>query len=276
VRFQSPTIASKYSSTWNALGTIIREERFFGLYKGITSPLVHAVPTPSSSLDLITPCLGERCAYEWTRVCFLSLLDEAAASTRRCGSYLVSDRLGRSWEWHYIVVSFDSFWCRFHFQTLHRRLITTPTELIKIRQQSLFTQTTARQVAWQIVREQGLRGLYRGLTATALRDTGYGAYFFAYEATCRFFSTPPVVDPTSTNIMTHVDETAGSLSWPALMLAGGVAGIGELISMDLTTRRLIAPPPILSWLGLHIPFRRGQDENPGQPTYLFSVNTPAI
>ena len=40
VRFQNPRTAVKYRSTLNAVSTIIREERFFGLYKGITSPLV--------------------------------------------------------------------------------------------------------------------------------------------------------------------------------------------------------------------------------------------
>ena len=40
VRFQSPEIASKYRSTFHAVTTIIREERFVGLYKGIASPLV--------------------------------------------------------------------------------------------------------------------------------------------------------------------------------------------------------------------------------------------
>ena len=40
VRFQSPAIARKYHSTFHAITTIIREERFIGLYKGITSPLV--------------------------------------------------------------------------------------------------------------------------------------------------------------------------------------------------------------------------------------------
>ena len=58
-------------------------------------------------------------------------------------------------------------------------IITTPTELIKIRQQSLLTTTSARTVALQIIRESGIRGLYRGITATALRDCGYGAYFAA-------------------------------------------------------------------------------------------------
>jgi len=40
VRFQDPTMAGRYHSTLHAIATIIREERFIGLYKGITSPLV--------------------------------------------------------------------------------------------------------------------------------------------------------------------------------------------------------------------------------------------
>lgn len=40
VRFQNPEIARKYSSTFHAVTTIIKEERFIGLFKGITSPLV--------------------------------------------------------------------------------------------------------------------------------------------------------------------------------------------------------------------------------------------
>jgi hypothetical protein len=40
VRFQSPAVAGKYRSTFHAITTIMQEERFIGLYKGITSPLV--------------------------------------------------------------------------------------------------------------------------------------------------------------------------------------------------------------------------------------------
>lgn len=39
--------------------------------------------------------------------------------------------------------------------------------------------TKTRQVALKIFRENGIRGLYRGMLATALRDCGYGAYFAA-------------------------------------------------------------------------------------------------
>jgi len=40
VRFQTPELRQKYSSTFHALSKIIKEEKFVGLYKGITSPLV--------------------------------------------------------------------------------------------------------------------------------------------------------------------------------------------------------------------------------------------
>ena len=41
VRFQNPAVASKYHSTIHAITSIVREERFVGLYKGIMAPLVN-------------------------------------------------------------------------------------------------------------------------------------------------------------------------------------------------------------------------------------------
>jgi solute carrier family 25 carnitine/acylcarnitine transporter 20/29 len=38
------------------------------------------------------------------------------------------------------------------------------------------------KIIYTIHREHGLKGLFRGLTATALRDFGYGAYFFGVSA----------------------------------------------------------------------------------------------
>lgn len=63
--------------------------------------------------------------------------------------------------------------------TLVYRIVTTPTELVKIRQQALLTPISTRQMLRRIVRQDGIRGLYRGITATGLRDVGYGFYFFA-------------------------------------------------------------------------------------------------
>jgi solute carrier family 25 carnitine/acylcarnitine transporter 20/29 len=54
------------------------------------------------------------------------------------------------------------------------RIVTTPTELIKIRQQQQVPGATmsARGVAVNILKSAGVRGLYRGGVATALRDCG--------------------------------------------------------------------------------------------------------
>ena len=53
VRFQTPNIRAKYKSTFHALATIVKEESFIGLYKGIVSPLVSiANITSDPQLDI--------------------------------------------------------------------------------------------------------------------------------------------------------------------------------------------------------------------------------
>lgn len=125
--------------------------------------------------------------------------------------------------------------------------MTTPTELIKIRQQSLLVPSSTYEVILDILRKNGIRGLYRGMTATALRDLGYGSYFFAvhfyvslsmsislresqYEATSRYFTPVPdsPLHPSEIQILlSQVDGQVRTPSWTAMLLAGGVAGIGE-------------------------------------------------
>lgn len=60
-----------------------------------------------------------------------------------------------------------------------RRFLSAPTELIKIRQQSapIHSSPTTLSVISSIIRAEGVRGLYRGWTATAGRELGYGPYF---------------------------------------------------------------------------------------------------
>jgi solute carrier family 25 carnitine/acylcarnitine transporter 20/29 len=110
-----------------------------------------------------------------------------------------------------------------------------------------------------------VRGLYRGVGATALRDVGYGAYFFAYEATCRWFlassgglkgTVGGGEDPA-----VRMLEEAGSLGWGALMVAGGVAGVGEWIAFwgCLSGTWLICWG--CSWVGVHVPHGRREDED---------------
>ena len=81
-----------------------------------------------------------------------------------------------------------------HLPTLFGRLLTTPIELVKTQQQkqqqrlsSTHTRSRAvspaRTVAAHIFRTGGLRAIYRGLSATILRDVGgFGMYFYGVRA----------------------------------------------------------------------------------------------
>jgi solute carrier family 25 (mitochondrial carnitine/acylcarnitine transporter), member 20/29 len=58
-------------------------------------------------------------------------------------------------------------------------MVTCPTELIKIKQQSTLGAEvpTTWNIAVNIYKEKGFRGLYRGYVSTATRELAYGAYF---------------------------------------------------------------------------------------------------
>uniref|UniRef100_A0A5B6YJD3 Mitochondrial arginine transporter BAC2 n=1 Tax=Davidia involucrata TaxID=16924 RepID=A0A5B6YJD3_DAVIN len=119
-------------------------------------------------------------------------------------------------------------------------LMLTPVELVKIRLQ-LQTQKheTPQQadyhkgpisVARSIFRAEGLRGMYRGLTITVMRDApSHGFYFFTYEYVreqlhpgCR---------------------TSGQESFRTMLVAGGLAGVASWMCcypLDVVKTRLQA------------------------------------
>ncbi|OBZ73825.1 Mitochondrial basic amino acids transporter [Grifola frondosa] len=178
VRFQDPVIATKYRSTFNAFFKIMREERVRGLYRGIAAPLMTAAPLNgllfSSYRFLMKIQLDDE-----NSVPTLNQIHTAGAGTGMISS-----------------------------------LINTPVELIKVHQQTLLRSSSDlgmrdRDVALHILKQHGIRGLYRGITATALRDFGYGAYFASYEATLRCWPRP----------------RDGQIPWSAMLVAGGVAGV---------------------------------------------------
>ena len=111
----------------------------------------------------------------------------------------------------------------------------------------------------RIVRQDGIRGLYRGVTATGLRDISYGSYFFTvslpnlqgeypltqlrtpqYETICRYFS-QPVYPHSSVDLIQSIESDLHAVPWPALLLAGGVAGVAAWITtfpFDLVKTRI--------------------------------------
>lgn len=105
-------------------------------------------------------------------------------------------------------------------------IFSAPVELIKIRQQNMLESglgsVSASKLIYTIHQEHGIKGLFRGLTATALRDFGYGAYFLGYEAASRYLTTPSPGLNGSTSLS---DSSQGSIPLWVLFVSGGVAGV---------------------------------------------------
>lgn len=150
VRLQHPDLSSRYHSVTHAFATIIKEERFSGLFKGIASPLA----TCGFMNGLVFAAYKFFLKAQMPDDSIPSLTQVAIAGSC-CG----------------VVMS----------------LFSAPIELIKIRQQNMLESglgsVSVSKLIYTIHRENGLKGLFRGLTATALRDIGYGAYFFGSTET---------------------------------------------------------------------------------------------
>jgi len=97
-------------------------------------------------------------------------------------------------------------------------VVSTPTELIKCRAQ--LSSSTSASNSWgitkDIVRTEGIRGLYFGGVVTALRDSiGYGFYFWSYELSSRFMVSQ----------MKKRDMDSSGQETVKVLLCGGLAGV---------------------------------------------------
>ncbi|XP_020280885.1 mitochondrial ornithine transporter 1 isoform X2 [Pseudomyrmex gracilis] len=116
--------------------------------------------------------------------------------------------------------------CAGFFAAFFSSLTLCPTELIKCKLQAMReveqTQTTktvksvkSRIGPWdltrQILREQGIRGLFAGLSSTIAREMpGYFFFFGGYEATRELLATK--------------DQSRDDIGWQKTMVAGAVGG----------------------------------------------------
>ncbi|XP_058074394.1 mitochondrial arginine transporter BAC2-like [Magnolia sinica] len=123
-------------------------------------------------------------------------------------------------------------------------LILSPVELVKIRLQIQHHRTNVEgpvNVVKNIMRKEGIRGMYRGLAITVLRDApAHGVYFWTYE------STRECLHPGC--------RKSGQESLRTMLVAGGLAGVASWVCcypLDVVKTRLQAqsqshkdcPPP---------------------------------
>ena len=112
---------------------------------------------------------------------------------------------------------------------------------------------TVKDVALDIYRKRGIRGLFRGLVPTAIRETGFGAYFGVYEGTLMLVShlssrTHALEDDPAEPSLENAVSKEPHPYW-ALLLAGGLAGPASWIvtfPFDVIKTRVqstVAPTP---------------------------------
>ena len=143
-------------------------------------------------------------------------------------------------------------------------VVSTPTELVKCRAQLQVSSSSSSssggngagsgsggsvsswQITKQLLRAEGVRGLFRGGGVTALRDSvGYGFYFWGYELCSRGWvpKSTGVAAGEGTATATTTGEGGGILSSDAarVLLCGGAAGVitwASIFPLDVIKTRV--------------------------------------
>lgn len=117
-------------------------------------------------------------------------------------------------------------------------VVSTPTELVKCRAQ--ISNSASMASSWGITREilrrEGVRGLYFGGVVTAVRDSvGYGFYFWSYEITTRLMERKMRERAGADGSGDGVGEAA------KVLLCGGLAGVvtwASIFPLDVIKTRV--------------------------------------
>ncbi|PWN30738.1 mitochondrial carrier [Jaminaea rosea] len=198
----TPLISSAptYRSAMDAYRIIVRDERFFGLFKGVASPMLGVAAMNA-------------CIFGSYGLALRTLQSSSAPAT---SSPSASSPLLLS---HVFLAGAAS--------GLASALITSPVELVKIREQLDYSGQGAKphplRVAKALWTSGGLRALYRGLGATCLRDVGYGPYFLCYEVFNRLLLSTHDATPLP-------GGEAPQLSNVELAFSGALAGVVAWVS----------------------------------------------
>lgn len=160
MRLQTQSSSNRlYNGTVDCLVKIVKNEGSFGLFKGMTSPLIGVAMTNAFLFGVYGSILEFQSNGSQTNPT-LSQIFWAG-----CGSGLAN------------------------------AFISCPTELAKIQLQNQINSTAADSLKgpWdclkKIYKASGIRGCYRGMVSTLWRETpSYGVYFASYELLCRQFA----------------------------------------------------------------------------------------
>ncbi|KAL4431646.1 hypothetical protein ABPG77_001488 [Micractinium sp. CCAP 211/92] len=188
-----------YLNSNDCLKKMVRNEGWVSLYRGVTAPLLGNMvllgihfPTFSKTRKWLDEQFPTQEFSHWKVLA-------AGGAAGLAGS----------------LVSCPSEHIRTKMQLQRRAQLATK---MGMSMQGLETYKGSVDCAMSILRSHGLKGLYRGMTSTILRDImGYAWFFYGYEATIHAIAGP--------------GKTKADLSYGQVMLAGVMAGFGLWGSM---------------------------------------------
>lgn len=190
VRLQSqsvdPSSVRHYRGTWHCLVDTVKHEKFHGLFKGMSSPLLGTAA--------------------WNAVCF-----GAYGNTIR---RLAGSNEAEQHRLTNVAIAGVA-------SGIAQVPIICPLELTKTRLQ---IQSSSKNTVYkglidcvlQIWRSKGFLGLYKGVVPTFCRDIiGFPVYFVAFELGCRIMSSGDTPDPSDLGMfsLSLAGGVAGAISW---------------------------------------------------------------
>ncbi|BGP07558.1 hypothetical protein JCM10049v2_003396 [Rhodotorula toruloides] len=214
-----------YRNAGHAFVRVVKEEGVRGLYKGVTSPMLGVALMNASvftsykyTMNLLSPGDGQKEPG----------LGEVAIAGAASGVFT--------------------------------SVITTPIDRLKILQQSVLPSSSSSAAAstrppslLSLLRTLSLPSLYRGWSATLLRDLGYGPYFLTYEYVVRGGSFGLERRHLKRDLREEVESEVfgeraqeGAASPGRVLLAGGLAGIvgwGCTFPLDVVKTKIQSVPP---------------------------------
>lgn len=190
-----------YLNSNDCLRKMVRNEGWVSLYRGVTAPLLGNMVL----LGIHFPTFTKTRKY----------LEQQFPTTQGEFSHWKVLAAGGAAGLAGSLVSCPSEHVRTKMQ-LQRRAQLAAQMGMKI--QGLEMYKGSLECASSIMRSHGLKGLYRGMTSTVMRDiVGYAWFFYGYEATVHWLAGP--------------GHTRADLSYKEVMAAGIMAGFGLWGSM---------------------------------------------
>ncbi|KAK4055933.1 hypothetical protein OIO90_002926 [Microbotryomycetes sp. JL221] len=191
----------------SAVRSILQQENVRGLFKGVTSPMLGIAAINASVFT----------SYKYTMSCMVGHSSPTL--------------------WQICLAGASS--------GIFTSVLTTPIERLKILQQSSPAGQPVPSLT-RLIRQHSIRSLYRGWTATMLRDLGFGPYFAVYEAVCRFDLNDQTFEPDPRKEMAKEVKEVGK---GRILIAGGFAGIagwGTTFALDVVKTRMQSSEPYVT------------------------------